>query len=79
VHLGKPPLPPSRSYHWPLKYLEYVKYSDPDVHVRVFKVSIRINSEMDDPKIVNMFIFTSNILWLTGVIIILEIIQIVLL
>jgi hypothetical protein len=58
VHLGRPPLPLSKPYHRPLNYLEYVKDSDPDAHVRVFKASIRANSETNDAEIVNMFNFT---------------------
>jgi hypothetical protein len=48
VNLGKPPLPPNRSYHWPLNYPRYLKDSDLDVHVRIFKAAIRANSETDD-------------------------------
>ncbi len=35
-----------------------MKDSDPNVHVRVFKVTIRPNGEIEDAKIVNMFSFT---------------------
>jgi hypothetical protein len=35
-----------------------VKDSNPNVHVRVFKVTIRANGEIEDAKIVNMFSFT---------------------
>ncbi len=56
VHLGRPPLPPSRPYHRPLNYPKYVK--DYDVHVKVFKVAIQVDNEIDDAKIVNLFIFT---------------------
>jgi hypothetical protein len=52
------PIPPIRPYHRPLYYLGYVKDSNPDVHVRVFKVVIRINGEIEDAKIVNLFGFT---------------------
>ncbi len=58
VHLGKPPLPPNRPYCRPLNYHEYVKDFDLDVHVKVFKVAIRVNSETNDAKIVNLFNFT---------------------
>jgi hypothetical protein len=58
VHLGRPPLPPSRPYYRPFNYLEYVKDSNPNVHVRVFKVAIKANNETDDAEIVNMFNFT---------------------
>jgi hypothetical protein len=57
VNLGKPPLPAKRPYHRPLNYLEYVEDFNLDVHVRMFKVAIRINSETNDGKIVNLFNF----------------------
>jgi len=37
-----PPLPPNRTYCRSLNYPEYVKDSDPDVRVKVFKVAIRV-------------------------------------
>jgi hypothetical protein len=58
VHPGRPPLSPSKPYCRPLNYPEYVKEFNPNTHVRVFKVAIRANSEMDDVKIVNLFSFT---------------------
>ncbi len=58
VHTYMPPLPPSRPYHRPLNYLEYVKDFDLDVHVKVFKAAIRANSETNDGEIVNLFRFT---------------------
>ncbi len=58
VHLGRPPLPISRPYCWPLKYLEYIKDSDPNAHVRVFKATIKANNEINDVEIVNLFNFT---------------------
>jgi hypothetical protein len=48
VHLCKPPLPPSKPYGQPFNYPKYVKDSDPNVHVRVFKAAIRANSETND-------------------------------
>jgi len=45
VHPSKPPLPPSRPYHQPLNYLEYVKDSNPFAHVRIFKAAIKTNTE----------------------------------
>jgi len=74
VNLGKPPLRPNRPYCRPLNYLEYVKDSNPNVHVKVFKVAIRENSEIDD---VNMFNFTLKNTMFDGVTIIWEITQIV--
>ncbi len=35
-----------------------MKDFDPDVHVRVFKAAIKVNGEIEDVKIVNMFRFT---------------------
>jgi hypothetical protein len=58
VHPGTPPLPPNRLYHWPFNYLEYVKDSNLDVHVRIFKAAIRTNSKTNDVEIVNLFSFT---------------------
>jgi hypothetical protein len=58
VHLGKPPLPPSRLYCRPLNYHEYVKDYDPDARVRVFKATIKTHNETNDAKIVNLFNFT---------------------
>jgi hypothetical protein len=58
VNPGRLPLPPNIPYRWPLNYLEYVKDFDPYAHVRVFKIAIRANSEIDDAKIVNLFSFT---------------------
>jgi hypothetical protein len=48
VNQGKPPLPPNRPYHQPLNYPKYVKDSNPNAHVRVFKVAIRIKDETKD-------------------------------
>jgi hypothetical protein len=58
VNPSRPPLPPNRPYHRPLNYHEYVKDSNPNAHVRVFKIAIRANSEIDDVEIVNIFSFT---------------------
>jgi hypothetical protein len=58
VHPGRPPLLVDKPYCQPLNYPEYVKDSNPNVHVKVFKVAIRANSGIDDAKIVNMFSFT---------------------
>jgi hypothetical protein len=51
VNPSKPPLPPNKPYHWPFNDPEYVKDSDLNVHVRVFRVAIRTNSETNDAKI----------------------------
>jgi hypothetical protein len=58
VNLGRPSLPPNRPYHKPFNYFEYVKAFDPNVHVRIFKSTIRTNGEIEDAKIVNLFNFT---------------------
>ncbi len=51
---NRPPLPPNKPYHRPLNYLEYMKNSNQDVHVRVFKATIKINGERKHAKIVNL-------------------------
>jgi hypothetical protein len=58
VNPSKPPLPPNRPCCRPLNYLEFVKKIDLNVHVRIFKVAIKTNSETDDVEIVNLFNFT---------------------
>jgi len=58
MNSSKTPLPPNKSYCWTLNYLEYVKDSNLDAHVRVFKVAIKANGETDDVEIVNLFNFT---------------------
>jgi hypothetical protein len=42
----------------PLNYFEYKKNYDSNVHVRVFKVATKINDEMVDEKMANLFNFT---------------------
>jgi hypothetical protein len=56
--LGRPPLPPNKPYCRPFNYPKYVKDSNPNTHVKVFKVVIKANNEIDDAKIVNLFNFT---------------------
>jgi hypothetical protein len=58
VHPVRPPLPLNKPYCRPFNYLEYVKDSDSNVHVRVFEAAIRTNSETNDAKIVNLFNFS---------------------
>jgi hypothetical protein len=58
MNLGRPPLPPNKPYHRPFNYPKYVKDSNPNVHVRVFKVAIRANGETKDAEIVILFGFT---------------------
>jgi hypothetical protein len=56
MNLGRPPLLPNRPYHQPFNYPNYVKESDPNVHVKVFKVAIGTNGEIEDVEIVNFFL-----------------------
>jgi hypothetical protein len=58
MNLDIPPLPPNRPYHQLLNYPKYVKDSDPNVHVKVFKATIRKNGETDNVKFINLFNFT---------------------
>ncbi len=58
VTLGRPPLPPNMIYFLPFNYPEYVKDSNPDVHVKKFKVDIKANGETKYVKIVNLFSLT---------------------
>jgi hypothetical protein len=58
VNLGMPPLTQNRPYHRPLNYPEYVKDSNPNAHVRIFKATIRANGEIEDAKIINLISFT---------------------
>jgi hypothetical protein len=78
MNLGRPPLPPNRPYRRPFNYHKYVKDSNPDAYVKVFKVVVKINGETKDAKIVNLFL-PSKILCLIGVTITWEITYIVLL
>ncbi len=79
VNPSRPPLPPNIPYCPPLNYLKYVKDFDPDVHVKVFKATIRVNGEAKDAKIIIYLVLPLEILCLIGVIITWEITQIVLL
>jgi hypothetical protein len=58
VHLSRPPLPPTKPYRQPFNYVEYVKDSNLDAHVRIFKAGIKINNETNDGKFINLFNFT---------------------
>jgi hypothetical protein len=58
VNPSKPPLPPNRPYCRPLNYPKYVNDYNPYVHVKVFKATIKANSETNDREIVNLFKFT---------------------
>jgi hypothetical protein len=41
-----------------LQYPTYVKNTNLDVHIRVFKKAIKVNSEMMEVEIINLFGFT---------------------
>jgi hypothetical protein len=58
VNLSRPPLPLDMLYFLPFNYPEYVKDSDPNVHVKVLKVDIRANGETKSVKFVDLFSFT---------------------
>ncbi len=58
VNPSNPPLTPNKPYHRPLNYPKYVKDSDPNALVRMFKVAIKTNSETNDAKIIILFNFT---------------------
>ncbi len=48
VNPSKTPLPPNMPYCWPFNYPKYVKDSDLDAHVKVFKATIKTNGETKD-------------------------------
>jgi hypothetical protein len=54
----QPIIPYHRPFMRPLNYHEYKKDYDPNVHVRVFKATIKANNEMVDEETTNMFNFT---------------------
>ncbi len=41
-----------------LQYPTYVKDTNLDIHIRVFKKAIKVNSEMMEAEIINLFGFT---------------------
>jgi hypothetical protein len=41
VNPSRPPLPPNKPHHWPLKYLKYVKDSDLNADVRILKLPLK--------------------------------------
>jgi hypothetical protein len=53
-------IPYSKPFRRPLNYFEYKNDSNPDAHVRVFKVIIKTNDEIVDEEITNLFNFTSK-------------------
>jgi len=48
LQCAQPLLTLNKPYHQPFNYLEYVKDSNPDVHIKIFKVAIKTNSETND-------------------------------
>jgi hypothetical protein len=58
VNPSRPPLPPNKPYRRPLNYHEYVIDANLKAHVKVLKVAIKANGEINDAKIVNLFSFT---------------------
>ncbi len=68
VHPSRPPLPPSRPYHWSLNYPKYVKDSNPDAHVKVFKASIKTIVKQMMQKLLICKVLPLKILCLIGVI-----------
>jgi hypothetical protein len=79
MNLGRTPLPPNRPYHRPLNYPKYVKDSNPDAHVKVFKAAIRANGETKDERLIICLVLPLKISYLIGVIITWETTQILLL
>ncbi len=53
----QPIIPYSKPFKKPLNYLEYKKGYFLDVHVQVFKATIKANNEMLYEKIINLFNF----------------------
>jgi hypothetical protein len=51
-------VPYSKPYRKPFNYPKYKKDFDLDVHVQVFKATIKANYEMIDEEIANLFNFT---------------------
>ncbi len=41
-----------------LQYPKYVKNTDPDAHIKVFKKAIKANGEIMEANIINLFGFT---------------------
>jgi hypothetical protein len=73
VNPSRPPLPPNIAYCLPFNYHEYVKDSDLDTHIRVFKCAIKTNNETNDAKLLIYLVLPSKILCLTSVTIVWEI------
>jgi hypothetical protein len=54
----QPTVPYFRPYNEPLDYLKFKNDYNPNVHVWVFKVTVKANGEIIDEKITNLFNFT---------------------
>ncbi len=54
----QPIIPYHRPFMRPLNYPKYKKDYDPNVHVQVFKATIKVDDETIDEEITNLFNFT---------------------
>jgi hypothetical protein len=52
------PKPPTKLPYRKLQYPTYVKDTNPDAHIRMFKKAIKANGEIVEVNIINMFGFT---------------------
>jgi hypothetical protein len=48
----------SKLPYWKLQYPTYTKDTDPDAHIKVFKKIIKVNGEIVEVNIINLFGFT---------------------
>lgn len=58
ISFVQPIVPYYKPYNRPFKYLEYKKDFNLDAHVWIFKTIFKINGEMVDEEITNIFNFT---------------------
>jgi hypothetical protein len=49
--------PTSKLRYWKLQYPTYVKGTDPNAHIKVFKKAIKANGEIVEVDIINLFSF----------------------
>jgi hypothetical protein len=57
----QPIVPYYRAYMRPFNYHKYKKNFDIDVNVQIFKIVIKVNGEMVNEEITNMFNFTLKV------------------
>jgi hypothetical protein len=50
--------PTTKLPYWKLQYPTYVKNTNPNVHIRIFKKAIKTNGEIMEANIINLFSFT---------------------